>query len=137
MQDLHKITQDFLDSMTEQEEKLGVVLEDYKRIYKYGLFFAKWNSLYHEHKQKDKPLRATIYHVLRSQGETQKDAEMGALNNPKYQEHIVKLIEARTVSLEAKALLNGLVAKMEHIKSLNIKNAIEMKTSGVEGYGAN
>jgi hypothetical protein len=133
---MHKITQQFLNAISNDAEQHGVVLYDYERLYKYRMHYSKWSGIFYELEHKRKPLRAAIYNELREYTKSQKDAEMQAECHESYVAHIDKLCEARKVSLEAYALLSGLEAKIEHEKSKEITKNIEKRHNNPQGYGS-
>lgn len=132
---LHKIVEDFLNDI-EDQKKHGREYHIYELLEEYCKFYAYWQGLAHMLEKKRKGLRASIYQELRKTEKTQKDAEMKAECIPEYQEHVRKLCEAKTVSLQAYALRLGLETKIDIERQLEISGNTARKYANEDGYGS-
>jgi hypothetical protein len=126
---MHKITTTFLQGIDKN-------LEDYELLYKYRMFYSEWSSKFYALERKRKPLKAAIYNELRNTIKSQKDAEMQTEASQAYNKHIEQLCEARQISLESYALLSGLEAKMDALRSKQISANLEKKLNSPQGYGS-
>lgn len=113
--------------LTQIETKAKAFKYDYERLQFLKHQFAELDEENHKCDKFEKVLFAELELHFKSESKTIREAEQKARTSIKYKEHLEKQIKARRNSLDIKALISGLEAKMEAEKMQRMETMAEMK----------
>lgn len=126
-----------LQNHFQSEEKQGVYISDYEKLYQYNLLYSEACSRYHFLEAERKIIRENLYLNNKREGlaKTDKEAYGMAMSSDIYENAVEKVRVAEKYYLQLRAIIAFFQGKMESDKSKEISQNIEKRLSVQSGEG--
>jgi len=126
-----------LENHFKEEEKVGVYITDYEKLYEYNLLYADALPRFHFLDEGRKALKDQLFLEYKQEYKTDKVAEAKARTDPQFTAIVEERRKAHKYYLQLKAKINFLEGKMKSDKSKEISHNIEKRLSALSGEGRN
>ena len=133
---LHPIIQE-LKNQWDKEQRQGVIITDYERLYHFNLLYAEACSRFHYLENCRKEIKDKLYLEFRNNGDakTDKMAEAMARTSSEHKKLFEEVRVAEKYYFQLGAEIGKLQGKIEAEKSIQISQNIEKRVSMQSGEG--